>query len=169
MINRFNIYGGPGSGKSTLAAELFVKGRQAGLSIELITEQAKNFVWNNKIPNGYDQLEITISQIQSEQRILKSNPNIILISDSPPFLGYIYAEINNLSYKNALKDILTDYEQNYKSINTFLPVRKDYNQLGRFQNYNDAILIENKILEYNDLFQFEKIDKFLEKLLKREP
>ena len=40
-----NLYGGPGSGKSTTAAGIFSELKMLGLNTELVTEYAKDKVW----------------------------------------------------------------------------------------------------------------------------
>jgi adenylate kinase family enzyme len=40
-----NLYGAPGSGKSTGAAYIFSKLKMAGVDAELVTEFAKDKVW----------------------------------------------------------------------------------------------------------------------------
>ena len=43
-----NLFGGPGCGKSTTAADLFARMKLRGLSVELVTEYAKDVVWDEK-------------------------------------------------------------------------------------------------------------------------
>lgn len=43
-----NMYGGPGVGKSTLAAMVFGRLKEAGVNAELVTEFAKDLVWENR-------------------------------------------------------------------------------------------------------------------------
>ena len=40
-----NLYGAPGAGKSTGAAYIFSKLKMAGVKAELVTEFAKDMVW----------------------------------------------------------------------------------------------------------------------------
>ena len=40
-----NLFGGPGSGKSTTAASVFSKLKIMGYNVELVTEFAKDMVW----------------------------------------------------------------------------------------------------------------------------
>ena len=41
-----NLFGNPGSGKSTVAAYLFSELKSRGLEVELVTETAKDLVWD---------------------------------------------------------------------------------------------------------------------------
>lgn len=41
-----NLYGAPGSGKSTAAAYIFSKLKMQGVKCELVTEVAKDLVWD---------------------------------------------------------------------------------------------------------------------------
>ena len=41
-----NIFGNPGSGKSTIAAYLFTALKSRNIEVELVTETAKDLVWD---------------------------------------------------------------------------------------------------------------------------
>lgn len=40
-----NLIGSPGTGKSTIAAELFARMKWLGFDVELVSEYAKELVW----------------------------------------------------------------------------------------------------------------------------
>ena len=44
-----NLFGGPGCGKSTIAAELFAILKKQGYEVELVTEYAKDKVWEESL------------------------------------------------------------------------------------------------------------------------
>jgi len=48
MTKYINIFGGPGAGKSTTAALLFAEMKSGGFKVELVTEVAKDFVWEDR-------------------------------------------------------------------------------------------------------------------------
>lgn len=60
MTTYVNIFGGPGVGKSTTAADLFVAMKKAGYNVELVTEVAKDFVWEDRSTTLTIQPYITI-------------------------------------------------------------------------------------------------------------
>jgi adenylate kinase family enzyme len=62
MMKVINLFGGPGSGKSTLAAGLFERMKIQGLSVELVTEYAKDMVWERRGNILDDQLYILAKQ-----------------------------------------------------------------------------------------------------------
>lgn len=51
-----NIIGSPCSGKSTVAVNLFAELKKLGTEAELITEYAKDCVWENSIDTLEDQI-----------------------------------------------------------------------------------------------------------------
>ena len=47
-----NLFGAPGAGKSTGAAYIFSQLKMAGINAELVTEFAKDKVWESCIPKS---------------------------------------------------------------------------------------------------------------------
>ena len=43
-----NLIGSPGTGKSTIAAELFARMKWLGFDVELVSEYAKELVWEQR-------------------------------------------------------------------------------------------------------------------------
>lgn len=65
-----NLYGAPGSGKSTGAAYIFAKLKMLGVNCELITEFAKDKVWENNLEVFNNQLYILGKQSFKTSRVL---------------------------------------------------------------------------------------------------
>ncbi len=83
-----NLFGPPCSGKSTMAAGLFSKLKKAGYTSELITERAKELVWEDRVVQLSNQFSVTAEQYKREERVIRKVQ--IAITDSPILLGAVY-------------------------------------------------------------------------------
>ncbi|MDD5649372.1 MAG: AAA family ATPase [Candidatus Nanoarchaeia archaeon] len=97
------ISGIPGSGKTTLARALASACCNKFKNIELISEYARQYIIQNKsIDSIWEQLTITDKQIEWENSVSESTE--VLITDSPIYLGFLYA-IDLVKFNNV-KDII---------------------------------------------------------------
>ncbi len=145
MIRRINLYGGSGAGKSTLAAGLFHSMKNDGYCVELVREHVKDWAYLGRNPRSYDQVYLTATQLHLEDTLLSRSVDLI-ITDSPIWLGYIYGKKYDLAGHEYLPPLIRDFDEKYTSVNFFVD-RGDraYQQSGRFQNCQDAILIDKYI------------------------
>jgi len=90
-----NIFGGPGVGKSTLAAEVFAHFKKNKLNIELVTEYAKDLVWEERNNILKDQLYILAKQNRRLERLRNKGIDVV-VTDSPLLLGKIYFDLYEL-------------------------------------------------------------------------
>lgn len=89
-VTVINIYGSPGAGKSTEASKIFSKLKEAGKSVELVTEYVKKWAWQDILPNVYDQLYITGKQSKAEQMLF--NKVDYIVTDCPLIMGQFYEQ-----------------------------------------------------------------------------
>lgn len=145
MIRRINLYGGPSSGKSTLAAGLFHSMKNDGYNVELVRECVKDWAYLGRMPQSYDQVYLTATQLHLEDTLLSRSVDLI-ITDSPIWLGYIYGRKYDLAGHEYLPPLIRDFDEKFSSVNFFVD-RGDraYQQSGRFQNYQEAVLIDKYI------------------------
>jgi Ni2+-binding GTPase involved in maturation of urease and hydrogenase len=87
---RINLYGGPCVGKSALAFNLCGRLRQEHYPIELVTEYIKNWAYEKRTPDNWDQLYIFAKQHRKEKSMYASGVKH-LITDSPLLLQIAYA------------------------------------------------------------------------------
>lgn len=172
-----NIFGAPCSGKSTVAAGLFYHLKRAGHSVELVTEYAKDLVYEEDFDtlNNY-QDEIFVEQL-SRVRRLKGKVQFAVV-DSPLILSAVYHVINASSDipSTLIADEFTDYVaetfKNYNNINIYLRREMSpYNIEGRVHTAEQSAqidkLIRNTMYRY-DVPYFEVknqtgvIDKIIE-------
>ena len=90
-----NLFGGPGIGKSTVAAHLYAHLKMEGYSAELVTEYAKDKVWEGSINVLRDQIYVFAKQRFRLGRIVGKVEYIV--TDAPLLLSMVYgAPIRNL-------------------------------------------------------------------------
>lgn len=151
-----NLFGGPGCGKSTIAAELFAILKKQGYEVELVTEYAKDKVWEESYKTLENQIYVFSKQLHRMWR-LKDKVEFI-ITDSPLPLSIIYDKDNNEDLKNL---IITTFNS-FNNINIVINRSTVYNQNGRYQNEEQAKEIDNQIREmlvsHNISFQTEDIN-----------
>lgn len=137
-----NLFGGPGSGKSTRAAELFAYAKKQGENVELVTEYAKDMVWEDRANILDDQLYILGKQNRRLHRLRGAVDYVI--TDSPLLLGAYYARAN---YFRTFRALAIEVFESYDNINVFLlrPPRETYRKVGRLQDYQSAVDIDLRL------------------------
>lgn len=136
-----NLFGGPGCGKSTIAAELFATLKKQGYEVELVTEYAKDKVWEESYKTLENQIYVFAKQLHRMWR-LKDKVQFI-ITDSPLPLSIIYDRDKNEELKNL---IITRFNS-FDNINIVINRSTVYNKNGRYQNEEQANEIDNQIRE----------------------
>jgi len=148
-----NFYGGPGTGKSTMAAAVFSNLKSMEYNCELVTEFAKDKVWEEAHKVFECQLFVCANQVY--KMFVVSKHVELIITDSPIIMGAAYTNGDKL-----LDSILKREHDKYHNIDIFLNRVKKYNPNGRYQNEKEAkqkdILIK-KILKNNGI-QYKEYD-----------
>lgn len=147
----FNLFGAPGAGKSTAAAYIFSKLKMAGINAELITEFAKDKVWEENPGPFKDQLYMTARQAY-KQSCCRGKVRVIL-TDSPILLGIYYNKNPELTanFDNMLLDVFNSYN----NVNYFINRTKTYNPVGRLHSESESDIIAT---ELKDLLATLNID-----------
>jgi len=153
MTTLINVSGGPGAGKSTFAALVYSGLSVLGKRAELITEIAKEYVWDERKIKITDQLYLLGAQIRRESRVLGKVE--FLITDSPAFLSPIYMSLfankHSSDFSKAMEGIVLEYykyckEEGHRIINAHVKRVNEYDPIGRFQNKEQAIALDKHIL-----------------------
>lgn len=136
-----NLFGGPGAGKSTTAARLFAELKEEGINCELITEYAKDKVWEE----SYHVLDNQIYMFgkQSHRQFRVKNKVDVLITDSPLPMMLHYGRDFSMCFKDLVMEVFHEYDNlNYiiERGNAF-----QYNPVGRNQDEVEAQLIHDEI------------------------
>lgn len=144
MYNTFiiNIYGGPGVGKSTAAAYIFAKLKMSGIHAELVTEYAKDKIWEEC--ESALKCEYYINGMQAYRIARVFGKVEVIVTDSPILLGAIYAGEKDAHIRTA--SIIEDakYKDRFDVV-----LKRDftYESEGRKETEDKAITIDSKVIE----------------------
>ena len=144
-----NLFGAPGAGKSTTAAGVFTILKLAGINAELITEYAKDLVWDESLAKLDDQLYVFGKQYHRMKRL--DGKVLVAITDSPPQLGLIYAK----DASDSLKDLILDASDSFTHINFYLKRVKPYNPIGRLQTEEESDAVANRVKNMLEEYSFK--------------
>ena len=130
-----NLYGGPGSGKSTTAAGVFSELKMLGLNTELVTEYAKDKVWEKHEAILDNQIYVFAKQYHRLFRLVDQVE--VVVTDSPILLSTIYNKDRSL-LGTSLDTLVVEAYHTFNNINYFLNRTKKYNPKGRLQTEDEA-------------------------------
>lgn len=141
-----NFFGGPGIGKSTISAEMFVFLKKQHLNVELVTEYAKDMVYEQRPNILNDQLYLLAKQNRRLEKLLPHGLDYA-ITDSPLLLNIIYYIKNGGSSSNFIL-LVEEIFKSYDNVNFLLErnLNLTYNGVGRVQkSLQEALVIDNQI------------------------
>lgn len=137
-----NLLGTPGAGKSTGCAYIFSKLKLAGINAELITEFAKDKVWEDNQAALSNQLYIFGKQNYKISRCEKKVD--VIITDSPLLNSILYNKDKVLGEEfNAL---VAKVFKSYSNMTYLINRTKPYNPAGRLQTESQADALKSSIL-----------------------
>lgn len=139
-----NLFGAPGAGKSTGAAYVFSKLKLAGINAELVTEFAKDKVWEESKAVFQNQAYIFGKQYFRISRL--QDKVDVVITDSPLLLSCFYSSDNTLG--TEFDALVTKVFNSYRSMNVFINRVKPYNHIGRFQNETESDVLAVKLKSF---------------------
>lgn len=140
-----NLFGVPGAGKSTGAAYIFSQLKMAGINAELITEFAKDKVWeeNPTIFQPDNQIYIFGKQFYKMNRC-KDKVDVI-VTDSPLLLSSLYnsSKILGKEFDKTVYNCFSSFNNK-----TYLLKRvKPYNPKGRLQTEEESDALVAPLME----------------------
>lgn len=129
-----NLYGGPCSGKSTAAAYLFAKMKYLGLNVELVTEEAKDAVWEENQCRLESQEYLFGAQALKLARLRGKVDYIITDSPLPMQLYYNkqLPEEKRIPHE-AFKELIFSTMDQYRCFDVWLERGDWYEPTGRTQ------------------------------------
>lgn len=164
-----NLFGVPGAGKSTGAAYIFSQLKMRGVNAELITEFAKDKVWENNEKVFKNQMYLFGKQ---SFRISRVEDEVdVIITDSPLLLSIFYN--NNPILGDNFNTLVADVFHSYNNVNYLLTRTKPYNPSGRHQTEEESKALEQPMrqllkdwnVEYKDAFgERTSYDKIVEEV-----
>ncbi len=168
-----NLLSGPGAGKSTIAASVFSELKWRGVDAELVTEYAKDKVWEEATKILENQLYIFAKQEQRTNRLLDKVDVILTDSSILLTLAYVKSEVHKSSlFKNL---VLEEFDK-YENINYLLNRNDIYVQNGRNHTFEEAkekdtevenILKDNNISYEEVDFKRETVDYIVDEIMSR--
>lgn len=141
MTKIINLWAGPGAGKSTIAAQLFSELKWAGVNVELVTEAAKEIVWEKHHNLLEDQFYVSAMQNRRLRRLVGQVDYIV--TDSPLLLCDYYAKDYPASFHEYMRTVWDSYD----NVSFLLTRQKAYNPIGRMQDEAGARAIDAAIAD----------------------
>lgn len=136
-----NLFGAPGAGKSTGAAYIFSKIKMAGVNAELVTEFAKDKVWEESKEVFNNQIYIFGKQSFKISRVM--NKVDVIITDSPIILSSFYNSDEMI--QEELDALVMKTFNSYNNMNYFIERVKPYQEKGRFQTEEESDQIADEV------------------------
>ncbi len=148
-----NFFGGPGSGKSVAAAGLFFAMKVRRFEVELVTEYAKDCVWEERWKLFPEQDYFLAKQNRRLKRLVGKVD--YAISDSPLALGISYVK---KGFPESFKTFCLDQFNSYDNINIFLRRTAEYEAFGRRQSAQSADDKSRQIKQMMDDYKIQYIE-----------
>ncbi len=139
-----NLYGAPGAGKSTGAAYIFSKLKMLGINAELVTEFAKDKVWEESKTPFQNQAYIFGQQYFRISRV--DGKVDVVITDSPILLSAFYNSDSTLG--KEFDTFVSKVSKSYNSMDLFINRVKPYNSVGRFQTEEESDKLADDLRQF---------------------
>lgn len=159
MTTVINLMGAPGAGKSTLASELFSKMKYQGYDVELVSEYAKELVWEERNETMKNELYLFGKQ---HHRLFRLKDKVeFIVTDRPLILSLFY----NQRYgdnSDEFKNIVLHEINKFQNVNVFLKRTRPYITKGRHQTEEESdefaiqmynLIQENSYIDMNIAFR----------------
>lgn len=138
-----NLFGAPGAGKSTGAAYIFSRLKMKGINAELVTEFAKEKVWDGTNKPLQNQCYVFGEQ---QYRLSRCADKVdVIITDSPLPLSLVYNQQPELGA--AFTETVMNVFNSYNNHNYLLRRVKPYNESGRLQTEDESDKVRDKIIK----------------------
>ena len=140
-----DIYGSPSSGKSTAAAFIFAKLKMHKVKCELVTEVAKDIVWDGSLKMLSNQAYVFGNQFWRLSRL--EDQVDVVVMDSPLMLSTIYNSSSRLG--ESFNKTVVEVAKNYDCLIYYLPMLEDsmYDNVGRIHAEPQSRAISLRIVE----------------------
>lgn len=171
-IRRINIYGPPCSGKSTTSSFIFYNLKKKNFKVEFLTEYIKMWTYIPIKPESFDTFYCFSKQLHKEDIVLRSNEQLITITDAPLFLSCFYTQYNNDPGYKGMIELAKEMEEKYPSFNILKIKETDkiYSKTGRYHSEEESkeigYYLNNFFLNNNiEVFSESSNELILEKIL----
>lgn len=138
-----NLFGVPGAGKSTTAAYIFAKLKIMGVNAELVTEYAKDKVWEENQTALKSQPYVFGEQFYKLDRCRDKVE--LIITDSPILLSILFGKQPYLG--KPFNDLVVNCFNSFNNINYLIERVNPYVTSGRLQTEEEAEALKAPLLE----------------------
>ncbi|MGL5691242.1 MAG: AAA family ATPase [Bacteroidales bacterium] len=156
-----NLFGGPGTGKSSMASTVFSILKWKGVTCEYVSEYAKELVWSERNKTFEDELYIFAKQ---HHRIKNCVGKVdVIITDRPLFMSIPYNRIygsnknTSVSWDSYYEKLVFETVSMYDNYNIYLTRKKDFNEVGRQESVQTAMVIDDACKESLQEFEMNYI------------
>lgn len=160
-----NLFGGPSAGKSTTAAGVFAILKLHNVECELVTEYAKDLVWEERHMTFLDQQYIFAKQ--HHKLWMVADKVDVIVTDCPLILNIIYGQ-RYAGTSKIFNDNVLEVVESFDNYNILLKRTKEYKINGRNETEDEAKEIDCQVkdaleehgIAYNEVKgNFEGINK----------
>jgi len=140
-----NLFGAPGSGKSTTRSGIFHRLKSAGVSVEEVTEFAKDLTWEKRIEALRCQPYVFGEQLWRMVRLREQVD--VVVTDSPLLLSYFYGFIMYPSVwpESFYRSVVEVHHGQQPQLNFFIERVKPYVQRGRNETEEEAARVDREL------------------------
>jgi GTPase SAR1 family protein len=152
-----NLFGVPSAGKSTLAAYIFSQLKMANVNAELVTEFAKDKVWenNSEVFKPDNQCYLFSKQLFRMNRV--ADKVEVMITDSPLPLCILYNKSEILG-ENFNRMCMSCFNS-FTNFNYLLTRDRPYNPKGRWQTEEESDALKKPLVDLLTKYDIGYIEK----------
>lgn len=129
-----NFFGSSGCGKSTAASFLFTKLKMERMNVELVTEFAKEMVWENN-DNAFQNQAYLFGNQSYRMSRLKGKVDII-ITDAPLPLSILHNKDKTLGIE--FNSVVMNVFNSYNNLNFFMLRSQPFDPIGRLETEEES-------------------------------
>lgn len=152
-----NLLAGPGAGKSTIASSVFAELKWLGVDCEIVTEFAKDKVWEESF--GLLKNQLYVLGQQSRRNFRLDGKVDVMVTDSSVLMSLLYANEERHKTKEFMKVTIDEFNH-YNNLNFFIERNDFFVENGRYHTLEQSRVIDNTILDIMDEngIEYEKLD-----------
>ena len=151
-----NLWGAPSSGKSTTAAGLFFLLKINKWRVELVTEYAKELVWDGRENFFGNQVSIFAEQNHRLNRLIPHGIEAALVDSPLPLPAFYQPD----GYLGSFTQLVMEQYNRHNNINFFLRRKHSFEAIGRRHDEGQAREIDLRLREFmtTNGIEFMEID-----------
>ncbi|MDD6088788.1 MAG: AAA family ATPase [Desulfovibrionaceae bacterium] len=137
-----NFFGGPGYGKSTCAAYVFAQLKIMGVSCELVTEFAREKVWENALDCFKNQAYVFGEQ---SFRITRCCEKVRVVITDSPLAQIVMYNPGTMGLDETFNRTVLSHFKSFHNLNYLMKRMHAYKKEGRYQDEDEAVVVHESI------------------------